>query len=125
MLGLATQPTGFLLKASPFFRKGAPLEPLLQEGGGTYSRVTMNRLLAEAFPARSLAAGKSAVDADDFKNEFNMQVEMKKKINGDKYYWPTARGAEENWKHSDIREVSFIYVYKLFEKFKDIGRLSE
>ncbi|MFZ2197569.1 MAG: hypothetical protein WAV13_07550, partial [Thermodesulfovibrionales bacterium] len=86
------------------------------------------RLLADAIPARTLAAGKREVLRLGPINEFNfdMQTTYKttKKVNG-KYviFWPSSRGKNENWWHGDAREVAYSYVYSLFDKFVEFGGL--
>lgn len=54
---------------------------------------------------------------------FDMQTEfMTKKGVDDQLMWP-----RENmlWVHSDLREVGFVYLYKIFDDFVSRGRLSQ
>ena len=36
--------------------------------------------------------------------------------------WPRLDG---DWKHSDIRNVAFLYTYEVFQKFVEIGELDQ
>jgi len=42
-------------------------------------------------------------------NVLNMQSDF---TNG----WPQGRGKDKNWRHSDLKNVSYLYIYKIFEK---------
>jgi hypothetical protein len=72
------------------------------------------KMLGDAIPAESFAAG--ANETGGVENNYNMQIDTP---NG----WPEERGEEKDgnivryWYHSDIKNVSYYYVYKLFEKF--------
>ena len=69
-------------------------------------------MLGDAIPAESFAAGANEISG--FVN-YNMQ-------SGTPNGWPEARSENKNgkkiyyWHHSDIKNVSYYYVYKLFEK---------
>jgi hypothetical protein len=43
--------------------------------------------------------------------------------------WPDERKNDEvngtNWMHNDMREVSYLYVYKLFDKYVGTGERNE
>ena len=88
--------------------------------GSDFAKDNRNRLLAEAFPARTLAAGKNEVGADDFSDEFDMQTEMKTK-KGNVNQWPAVRALRPEWRHSDLKAVSYLYVYELFDKLTNPG----
>lgn len=71
------------------------------------------KMLGDSIPAESFAAG--ANETDGVSQNYNMQSDVP---NG----WPSQR-VEENqgtverkWYHSDIKNVAFYYVYKLFDK---------
>ena len=70
------------------------------------------KMLGDAIPAESFAAGANEISG--FVN-YNMQ-------SGTPNGWPEARSENKNgkkiyyWHHSDIKNVSYYYVYKLFEK---------
>ncbi len=115
----------YILKATPFFLKGNETTLFDELGGSNYAAKHKIRLLADAIPARTLAAGKNEVlilgDIDKF--NFNMQTtyKTKKRVNGqDVIFWPSSRGNEDNWRHGDAREAAYSYVYTLFDKFVEI-----
>ena len=62
------------------------------------------KMLGDAIPAESFAAGRNPTDG--VSENYNMQSELP---NG----WPRSGN---DWQHSDIKNVSYYYVYKLFEK---------
>ena len=70
------------------------------------------KMLGDAIPAESFAAGANEISG--FVN-YNMQTKTPNE-------WPEARSENKNgkkiyyWHHSDIKNVSYYYVYKLFEK---------
>ena len=70
------------------------------------------KMLGDAIPAESFAAGANEISG--FLNH-NMQTETP---NG----WPeqrerkTSTGVIRQWLHSDVKDISFYYVYQLFEK---------
>ena len=100
----------FQLRTRPFFKKQTSDNDLFQEASGSsYAEANRVRLLAEAFPARTLATGRQQVNAL-FTNgdNFDMQLNFE---NG----WPVERGNDHSWLHSDIREVSYLYVYRIFD----------
>lgn len=112
-----------VLKTKPFFKKG-PDGDLYESGnvGSTYAANNMNRLLADAIPALTLPAGGNFTEVfgQANKNNFDMQSRFK---NGNKD-WPPNRGLDDNWRHSDIRNVSYPYIFNLFDKFVTQGGLN-
>ena len=62
------------------------------------------KMLGDAIPAESFAAGRNPTDGGS--DNYNMQNELP---NG----WPRPNG---DWQHSDVKNVSYYYVYKLFER---------
>ncbi|MHB8881818.1 MAG: hypothetical protein ACYC69_09980 [Thermodesulfovibrionales bacterium] len=113
------------LRMVPFFLKGNETDLYREETGSNYALRNRLRLLAEAVPARTLAAGKKEVPAfKDLNRDFDMQTSYKTtKNNGTVVYWPSSRGSEDNWRHGDAREVAYSYVYSLFDKFVQLGVL--
>jgi hypothetical protein len=75
----------------------------------------VSRLLAASIPAISYPAGSTEIGDLDGKN-FDMHTTFK---NG----WPTSRKNPKNWLHSDMRDVAYLYVYKLYDKFCEIAEL--
>lgn len=66
------------------------------------------KMLGDAIPAESFAAG--ANETGGVENNYNMQIDTP---NG----WPRKNDSEEpQWHHSDIKNASFYYTYKFFEK---------
>lgn len=113
-----------ILKIKPFFKKG-PDSDLYEPGnvGSSYATNNMNRLLADAMPSLTLPAGANKLLIENKmqeENNFNMQVVFKNE-NQD---WPAGRGLDSNWRHSDIRNVSYPYIYNLFDRFVTQGGLN-
>ena len=74
-------------------------------------------------PARTLAAGRIAViNFNQFGTgrNFDMSASFR---NG----WPAERVAEKNlrWRHSDFRQVAYLFVWPLYDQFKAIGQLDQ
>jgi len=111
------------LKTKPFFRRGGPLEEILVPGdaGNAAAVVYKQRILAESFPAVTSAVGMNFVNNFE-DNNLNMQSNFKTR-KGDVVYWPEARADNTNWKHSDVKNVAYIYVYSLFDNLVQIGGL--
>jgi hypothetical protein len=77
----------------------------------------VSRLLAASIPAISYPAGSTAIGELGEGKNFDMHNTFK---NG----WPTSRAAtNNNWRHSDVREVSYLFIYKLYDKFCEIAEL--
>ena len=87
--------------------------------GGDYDTIIQDRLLAEEIPARSLPAGANPIVralGDPANHNFNMQTADFQ--NG----WPSERDQDKKlWFHSDLREVSYLYIHKIFDKFVELG----
>ena len=80
----------------------------------SYRNELRAKFLADAIPATSFAAG--ANHTDGLKDNHNMQSQTP---NG----WPEQRSEDDDfvgvvhkWYHSDIKNVSFYYIHKVFEK---------
>ena len=107
----------------PFFKLTDDDLTLLQDypAGSDYARANHDRLLAEAIPALSLAAGRNEVIKFNIDNNFDMNLSYK---NG----WPPSRSVDnesKKWKHSDLRDIAYPYVYNLFVKFTSQGKLDK
>lgn len=112
-----------IFRIDPLFKKRVDDADLFKEtSGGSFAMLNRNRLLAEAIPALTFAAGKKQVDAfGTLYNNLDMQAKLK---NG----WPPERSMDQEskkWKHGDIRDVSYPYVCPLFLKFVELGGLSQ
>jgi hypothetical protein len=77
----------------------------------------VSRLLAASIPAISYPAGSTVIDQLTPQRNFDMMHNTFK--NG----WPTSRKNPKNWLHSDMRDVAYLYVYKLYDKFCEIAEL--
>ena len=86
--------------------------------GSTTASANRPQLLAEMFPARTLPAGANIVSVFGNAANFDMPALYK---NG----WPTDRGNDTDWKHSDVKDVAYTYIYGLFDKFKTIAELDK
>lgn len=62
------------------------------------------KMLGDAIPAESFAAGRN--ETRGVSGNYDMQSELP---NG----WPRPDG---DWQHSDVKNVSYYYVHKLFER---------
>ena len=62
------------------------------------------KMLGDTIPAESFAAGRNPTDG--VSDNYNMQSELPNE-------WPRPNG---DWQHSDVKNVSYYYVYKLFER---------
>jgi len=96
-----------------------------ESGGSQYAVENKKRLLAEAFPAMTLAAGRTKVNAlGIFGRNFDMQSQFKTEVNK-MPIWPSERLLikDKRWRHNDIREVSYLYVHELFNEFVKVGGL--
>lgn len=114
--------------ANPFFRPGGEeLAPLYPEGpgdpdpeGSQFAEDNLHFLLGGFVPSRTLPVGANhvaALDAYGARN-FDMQAQFK---DG----WPNSRGSNTDWLHSDLRVISYVYIYELYDKFKDLGGLDQ
>jgi hypothetical protein len=104
------------LKDIPFFRLG---EASAIAGPGGSSLVEKpdyrDRLLADAIPATSLPAGGPGgvtFFTSRILPEENV-INMQERFTND---WPVERKAKGDlrWKHSDLRNVPYLYIYKIF-----------
>jgi hypothetical protein len=76
-----------------------------------------NRLLAQMFPATSLAlGGTGGQGVSVIGNKIDMNATMQTG-------WPQERGEETPWLHCDLRDVAYPYVHKLFDTFVAEGNL--
>lgn len=69
------------------------------------------KVLAESLPSLTFAAGSNSIASFTVRN-FDM-MNMK---NG----WPRGNA---DWLHSDIRNVAYLYTYKVYDKFVELGGL--
>jgi len=114
------------LRSEPFFRDktivGIDLDPVLfGQNGSQYAQQNQIMLLARAFPAQTIAIGKTRVEklTNDAGEERNFDMNQLFETG-----WPSSR-ADTDWHHSDMREVAYVFIYGLFEKFVTIGELDK
>ncbi|MDX1764112.1 MAG: hypothetical protein R3231_07315, partial [bacterium] len=79
--------------------------------GSAHATEHRDRLLAEAFPARTLAAGREKIVLLG-DNNIDMQAVYRTKG------WP---GDREAWLHNDIRVVAYPYLFKAFDEISELG----
>lgn len=75
-------------------------------------------LLAQGIPARTFSAGANPVTGG---SGFITSVDMNEYVNAEENPW--LRPSEERWKHSDLREMPYPSVFKLFDKITDVTQL--
>lgn len=116
----------------PFFRPGgAELEDLYvptdtnqTDVGSQYATDHLHFLLAGFIPSRTLPVGANHVQriTDVGGGNFNMQTPAFQ--NG----WPQERLNSQwgdRWLHSDMRAIAYLYVYKLYGTFIELGGLDQ
>jgi hypothetical protein len=93
-------------------------------GGDTIAADPANRaqLLAQAIPALTLPAGANSTSAFVKVKNFNMPAQF-----ADAKHWPSARGIDlpssmPKWLHSDMNDVAYPYVHKLFDQIITISQ---
>ena len=105
----------------PFFNKFFDPQ-LFGASGSDYATTNQNMLLAHAFPATSLALGKEPLTTKQLPEKKNFNMQSPDFQNG----WPASKTEDDgtmDWYHCDIREVAYIYTYKLFNKIVETGGL--
>ena len=118
-LSIANQLTPAQLKVQPFFKLGRA-SSLVEPNGSSWADTNHAILISESVPATTVAAGGEGgvalKDSGRIKSTqvLDMQAVFK---NG----WPNERTnkGDVRWKHSDLRNVSYIYIYKIFSKMAD------
>ena len=80
------------------------------------------QLLAEAIPAQSWPAGANYVKAFVSSANEDQNYNMPNSFVTNKAYWPRPRtDGTLNWHHNDLREVAYLYLYPIFDKFVSIS----
>lgn len=115
------------LRQNPFFRPGEDetrglyvpdylADPGAIDIGNLVAQDNHNILLAGFVPSRTLASAKYSVN--------NLIVGRNTNMENEENNWPAERIGkkyDERWLHNDIREVAYLYTYKIFDKFRSIG----
>ncbi|MBI5634352.1 MAG: hypothetical protein HZA15_12840, partial [Nitrospirae bacterium] len=115
------------LRIRPFFDKGGIITPLLSSGpsGSNEASSNRNELLSRAFPATTWATGREKSKAVVPTRNVNMQSNksMTTKTIGTNTitYWPAVR--DKQWLHSDIKNVAYPYLFKVFDNIICSGGL--
>jgi len=106
------------LIAKPFFLKSYP--DLFNANSATaqaYASANKKALLAQAIPARTFAVGRNDTGGDTVIFNINMNTEDYQ--DG----WPNSRGDNLSWRHSDIKNVSYLYNYEVYNYIVTEGDL--
>jgi pimeloyl-ACP methyl ester carboxylesterase len=114
--GPGYNPTNLITK--PFFLKSYP--DLFSTSSATaqaYASANNKALLAKAIPARTFAVGRNAVGSTNIYKNVDMNTTTYQ--NG----WPSSRGNNLNWRHSDIKNVSYLYNYEAYNYIVTEGNL--
>ncbi len=57
-----------------------------------------------------------------FRLEYYLQADGARNLNG----WGRARGAyDTRWLHSDLKDMAYFYIYKLFDAFRQVGEVNQ
>ena len=67
------------------------------------------KMLGDAIPAESFAAGRNAING--VSQNFNFQGQNIPN-------WPKKSGSDNAWEHSDIKNVAYCFVHAIFDKMK-------
>ena len=115
------------LLSEPFFRKPTAGQPGSQLFESTvdpeYVDSVRDELLALALPSLSLAAGGwqgGDVITNGFIKEYR-KIDMNDPLK--KNGWPESRGLDSNWKHSDIKDVGFVFSKEILKIIVEDGGL--
>jgi len=90
--------------------------------GSVTAQAHGNQLLAEMFPATTLPAGANRAGAFAPVGGADRNLDMPELY---KNSWPAERGNDTDWRHSDVKDVAYTFVYRLFEKFTTLGGLEQ
>jgi hypothetical protein len=85
--------------------------------GDATAQAHRNQLLAEMCPSRTLPVGANNIPKFEDRN-----YDMPALYAND---WPAERGAIKDWLHSDMKVVAYPYVFRLFEKWTELGGLAQ
>ncbi|MGE9269427.1 MAG: hypothetical protein ACQKBU_01380, partial [Verrucomicrobiales bacterium] len=92
-------------------------DPAASTEAGKY--LTRAKLMAEAIPSKSFAAGANQVSGFGLGNNYDMNTNGNLR-NG----WPSQRD-DQRWLHSDLKNISYNHVEPLFNELIDIGGLDD
>ncbi|HUL51023.1 MAG TPA: alpha/beta hydrolase, partial [Candidatus Nitrosotalea sp.] len=114
-----------MLRLKPFFLAG-PFEFHIEDASA-YANGNRATLLAEMFPARTMAIGcnrlaksRDPEATDQARGSFDMNKALE---NG----WPVGRLAngkkQNNWFHSDLKNVAYLFTHRVFDTWVALGSL--
>lgn len=114
--------------SGPFFRPGGseledlyvPIDTNLTDVGSAFATNNLHFLLAGFIPSRTLPMGANRLTTWPTTRNYNMQHTDVDE--GFQNGWPRS---STDWLHSDLREVAYLYVYRLYDQFRDLGGLSQ
>jgi hypothetical protein len=108
------------LRSASFFKRFKQGGLYGDNNGSGMSDLVKTEVLAHAMPALSYAVGRNAIEENGIVN-----VDMSDQLRSG---WPLSRENDSGgvnpiprWKHSDIRDVAYLYVHKLFDVFTSEG----
>jgi hypothetical protein len=109
------------LQTNAFFDMSYDFMLFSPSGGSAYAQANRERILSDAIPAVTWAVGSHPVPRLQAANRnFNMNALYQND-------WPQMRlltgQNNNNWWHSDFRDVAFTYVHPLFNQFVTVGNL--
>lgn len=120
---LNPEETGFLLqepqslRIAPFFLKHKDDGLLyMEESGSNYAKLHRDRLLAEAFPARTGAIGRNNITKLD-NNNIDMPLKFSNSLPLDR--------SDHYWLHCDFKARAYVYVFGLYKAFYLMGVTNE
>lgn len=90
--------------------------------GSAAAQAHGNQLLAEMFPARTLPVGANRASVFAPVGGADRNLDMPELYKND---WPAERGNDSDWRHSDVKDVAYTFVYRVFEKFTTLGGLEQ
>ncbi len=112
------------LMVEPFFRaipdeRPGPLIDKLYDPleGSEFAEKNRGMLLAKMIPALTLPAGANKIPIFGERN-YDINILFQ---NG----WPEERNNDRCWRHGDVKTIAYVYVYKVFDKIVEIGKLKE
>jgi hypothetical protein len=112
----ANQLTNAQLMTDPFFQVGTIFDGLLTKTAvSNLDNSKRDQLLSEAIPALTLPAGGPGGEQFEAFFPDNHTINMQQTFMN---VWPKERGDDLDWLHSDIRNVAYVFIYKLFETLK-------
>jgi len=121
-----------VLRTEPFFDPFEPADSEFPDYDGTVltnpdldatasaeagKYMTRNKLLGEAIPATSFAAGHNPLTAT-LRADRNINMNAPSMKLG----WPVER-SDTNMRHSDLREIPYVYIHRIFKKMVEAGNL--